>query len=140
MEQAETRRIMVVDDEPRIADSLADIFRSSGYSAAAYYDGRTALEACIARSPHFVISDITMPGINGVELAILIRQRCPACKILLFSGLSTSFDLVEQAKRSGHSFEILEKPVSPALLLKRVATELDMKAVLQFPRGRLKAG
>lgn len=130
--QPESSRIMVVDDERCIADTLAAIFQGSGYTATAYYDGKSAFDACIASAPHFLITDVSMPGMSGLELAILMRQQCPSCKILLFSGLSVSFDLVEGAKQDGHHFEILEKPIAPALLLKMVAAGLSSQSRLKL--------
>ena len=135
MHQPENRRIVVVDDEECIADTLAIIFRESGYDAISAYDGEAALEACRERAPDLLLSDVIMPGMNGIELALLVRAQCPACKVLLFSGLGRSFDLVEQAKRRGVHFEILEKPTPPAVLLAKVATALKHGSPLEFPRG-----
>jgi DNA-binding NtrC family response regulator len=132
--QTENRRIVVVDDEQCIADTLALIFRSSGYDAAAYYDGRSALEACRFSHPDLLLTDVTMPGISGIELAILIRRLCPGCRILLFSGLSGNFERVQQAERDGHYFEILEKPVHPTDLLRKVAAAFNEEPALQFRR------
>lgn len=140
MRQPEGRRIIVIDDEPSIADTLATIFRNSGYNAEAYYDGQSALDACMAGAPDLLVSDVTMPGLTGLDLAILVKELCPSCKVLLFSGLSTSFDLVERAKRQGHYFEILEKPIAPALLLEKVAAELSGDTLLPFPQPGLRAG
>jgi DNA-binding NtrC family response regulator len=139
MRHAESGRIMIVDDEPCIADTLAIIFRNAGYDAVAYYDGRSALEACTARTPDLLISDVLMPGINGFDLAILIGQQCPGCKIVLFSGLGASFDLVEEAKCHGYDFEILEKPVHPVELLQTVAAALADGPSLQHPKLRFRA-
>ena len=61
-----------------------------------------------------------MPGINGIDLAIRIKQLCPDCQVLLLSALTVSFDLQEQAKLQGHHFEILAKPVHPTELLARL--------------------
>lgn len=135
MRHAQSRRIFIVDDERSIADTLAIIFRNAGYDAAAYYDGVSALAACAVSGPDVLLSDVTMPGINGIDLAILIQRRCPECKVLLFSGLVGSFELVEQAKRRGYRFEFFEKPVNPVELLQRVAGTFRDGSPLQFPRS-----
>lgn len=134
MHQAKRARIVVVDDEVCIADSLAIIFRNSGYEAVGYYDGDTALEACRAEAPDLLLTDVMMPGMDGIELAMLMRKECPCCRILLISGLGTSFDLLEQAERRGFHFEILEKPTPPDELLKRIAAELGRGSPLPFPK------
>ena len=82
---------MVVDDEPRIADRLATILRNFGYEASVAYDAPSAISQCEPFNPELVITDVVMPGMNGVEMAIQVRQLYPSCKILLFSGRSTVF-------------------------------------------------
>lgn len=134
MQQWGSRRIVVVDDECSIADTLAAIFRRSGYDARAAYDGASALELCADAAPDVLISDVMMPGINGIELAILVREQCPECHVILFSGVGISFSLVEEAGRRGHHFDILEKPIHPVALLEKVASALDDGSVVQFPK------
>jgi CheY-like chemotaxis protein len=124
MNEAVGKRILVVDDEECIADTLALILRSSGYEAGSVHDGRSALRECERWMPDLVISDVVMPELNGIDLAIAIRERYPACKILLISGLAASQELAEQAFRKGHSFEILAKPIRPIELLAKIKTVL----------------
>jgi DNA-binding NtrC family response regulator len=111
------KRIFVVDDEKCIADTLVAILRNSGYEALAFYDAQSALEQVESFSPELVISDVVMPGMNGVEMAVLIRERHPACRVLLFSGQAATADLLEGARRRGYDFELLAKPVHPTVLL-----------------------
>src|ERR1035437_2166483 len=112
-----TKRIFVVDDEKCIADTLVAILRNSGYEALAFYDAQSALEQVESFSPELVISDVVMPGMNGVEMAVLIRERHPACRVLLFSGQAATAELLEGARRRGYDFELLAKPVHPTVLL-----------------------
>ncbi len=111
------KRIFVVDDERVIADTLAIILRNSGYEATAFYDAQSALEQFESLQPELVISDVMMPGMNGVEMAVLIRDRHPACKILLFSGHAATMDVLEEARKQGYDFELLSKPIHPKDLL-----------------------
>jgi len=115
------KRIFVVDDEKCIADSLVTILRNSGYEATAFYNAQSALEQVESFSPELVISDVLMPGMNGVVMAILIRERHPTCKVLLFSGRAATADLLEGFRRQGYDFELLAKPVHPNELLARAA-------------------
>ena len=64
-----------------------------------------------------LITDVIMPGMTGIEVAIAVRNRLPDCKILLFSGQAATADLLEQAKTLGHEFEIVAKPIHPSDLL-----------------------
>jgi DNA-binding response OmpR family regulator len=61
-----------------------------------------------------------MPGMNGIELAIAVRQQFPDCYILLFSGQANTADTLEDAKRCGYDFELLAKPLHPEELITRI--------------------
>lgn len=115
-------RVLVVDDEQVIADTLAKILDLNGYDASAVYTGRAAVESARTLRPDLVISDVIMPDMNGIEAAINIRGFLPGCKILLFSGQAATADLLENARAQGHEFEILAKPVHPADLLAKLKT------------------
>ncbi len=120
-------RILVVDDESAIADTLTEILCRSGYPAIAAYDGNGALELALISPPELLITDVILPGMNGVDLAITIKRVYPDCKILLFSGQASTADLLTRAKCAGHSFTLLSKPVPPKDLLAIVADRLSPK-------------
>jgi DNA-binding response OmpR family regulator len=113
--------ILVVDDEPVIADTLATILSRSGYRARPAYDAKTALELARVLRPALVISDVVMPGMTGIELALKLEALIPKCKVLLFSGQASTVDLLVQARETGHDFAILNKPIHPSDMLRRVA-------------------
>ena len=113
-------RVLVVDDEQVIADTLAKILDLNGYEASAVYSGTAAVESARSLQPDLVISDVIMQDMNGIEAAIHIRGFLPTCKILLFSGQAATADLLENARAQGHEFEILAKPVHPADLLAKL--------------------
>jgi len=120
MHLAKKPRVLVVDDEQVIADTLAKILDMNGYDASAVYTGTAAVESARTLQPDLVISDVIMPDMNGIEAAISIRGFLPACKILLFSGQAATADLLENARAQGHEFEILAKPVHPSDLLAKL--------------------
>jgi CheY-like chemotaxis protein len=121
MPEAKARpKVLVVDDEHVIADTLAIILNQQGYDAIAVYSGNDAVEMARKVKPDLVISDVIMPDMNGIEAAILIRRFLPGCKILLFSGQAATADLLESAREKGHEFEILAKPVHPQDLLSKL--------------------
>jgi len=113
-------KVLVVDDEQVIADTLAKILDLNGYEASAVYSGTQAVESARALQPDLVISDVIMQDMNGIEAAINIRGFLPSCKILLFSGQAATADLLENARAQGHEFEILAKPVHPSDLLAKL--------------------
>lgn len=121
METKNTKpKVLVVDDERVIADTLAIILNKAGFDASAVYTGNGAVERARSDRPDLIISDVIMPDMNGIEAAINIREFLPACKILLFSGQAATADLLESARAKGHDFEILAKPVHPQDLLAKL--------------------
>ena len=69
----QSSRILIVDDERVIADSLAAIFENQGYAARAAYSAEQALEIVAQWSPRLAILDVILPGMSGIDLAILIK-------------------------------------------------------------------
>jgi CheY-like chemotaxis protein len=111
-------RIVVADDEPVIADTLAIILNQSGFEARAVYSGEEAVQLAAAFAPDMLVSDVIMADLNGIETAILMRSLLPQIKVLLFSGQAASADLLAQARAKGYEFELLAKPVHPKDLLR----------------------
>lgn len=116
--------VLVVDDESAIADTVTEILSRSGYAAMAAYDGNDALETALLTPPELLITDVMLPGMTGIELAITIRRIFPDCKILLCSGQAAALDLMASARSEGHHFTLLTKPVHPKDMLARVAEVL----------------
>ncbi len=113
-------KVLVVDDERVIADTLAMILNQSGFQARAVYSGEAALESASIYQPDMLIADVIMADLNGIDAAIQIRALLPKIKILLFSGQAATADLLEKAREKGYEFEILAKPVHPQDLLTRL--------------------
>jgi CheY-like chemotaxis protein len=79
-----------------------------------------ALQISLSEPPDLLISDVKMPQLSGTDLAIRIREGCPKCKILLFSAQAGSADLLDGARKQGHDFHLLSKPIHPSDLLRRL--------------------
>jgi len=114
------RSIFVVDDEAVISSTLAVILNQSGFQATAFTDPVEAMNAARENAPDLLISDVVMPGMTGVELAIHFREAHPQCRVLLFSGQSVTADLLGKARQDGYDFDLLAKPVHPADLLAKL--------------------
>lgn len=106
-------KVLVVDDEKLIADTLKEILEMAGFHVVAAYDGWGAIHAATQFQPDCLLSDVLMPGMNGVELAIAMRKMFPATRILLFSGQAGISDIVTEGSRQGYEFELLAKPIIP---------------------------
>jgi CheY-like chemotaxis protein len=89
----------------------------NGFSAKFFTCPLEALAAARSESPDLVISDVAMPGISGIDLAVQMRAQYPNCKILLFSGQAATSDLLENARALGYDFRLLQKPVHPSEFL-----------------------
>ena len=114
------RRVLVLDDERVIANSLALILNRSGFDARAVYTAEAAIKTAGELNPDILISDVVMEGMTGIDAAIRITKIVPNCRILLFSGQAATADLLERAEAAGHRFELILKPVHPRVLLERL--------------------
>ena len=98
------------------------ILKQSGREATAAYDGPAALRSAESFHPSVVISDVIMPGMNGIETCKKIQAKFPKCQILLFSGQAATNELVHEAWDEGFKWELLAKPVEPEELLAKLAS------------------
>lgn len=113
-------RVLVVDDERVIADTLALIVSQSGHETLAVYSGVEAMEEAERFNPHIVISDVVMPGLDGVELAQHLTASHRDCRVLLISG-HTDGGRIASLVSQGHSVRFLSKPVLPQTILAFIA-------------------
>ena len=113
------KRVFVVDDEPVIARTLAQILSMNGLSATAFTQPLEALEAARLQAPHLLLTDVMMPTLNGVELAIQVKALCPECKVMLFSGQASTVNFLAEASALIGTV-VLAKPLHPRVLLAAV--------------------
>jgi len=111
-------KVLVLDDEHVIADSVAAILNSSGFEAIARYDGHSALQFIQSECPDILLSDVVMPQLNGIEVAKSVRTHCPGTRIVLISGNANTPNLLQHATAEGAPFELLAKPIHPVHLLR----------------------
>jgi CheY-like chemotaxis protein len=118
--QSPAPRILVVDDEKVIADTIVQILNRNGFIAEPAYGGEEAIEKARRNCPELVLSDVLMPQVDGVEAAIAIRKHCPDTRIVLFSGQAATVEILARARERGHTFELLPKPIHPTQLIKHL--------------------
>lgn len=125
-------RVLIVDDEWIVAKTLDIIFTRAGYETRTADSAEEALLAVSDESwvPGFALLDVRLPGMNGLELAALLKKLCPCCTVALFSGDSSTTDLLDLAAVQGQSYEVMAKPVPPAHLL-----QLAERALQREERG-----
>jgi DNA-binding NtrC family response regulator len=113
--------VLVVDDEPLIANTLVAILRKQNYEANAAYNAEEALIMAQMLPPDYLITDILMPKMNGIDLAIAIKESVPDCKVLLFSGHANAIHLEDDPRCAAYDFPLLSKPLHPDVLLAHIA-------------------
>lgn len=118
------RTVLVVDDEPLVAETLALILSRAGFEAMSAYNAQAALHAAREKAPGFLLTDVQMPETDGIELAMQMADEFPACGILLFSGHATEADL-GNARRAGYEFPLMEKPIHPEHLVRYISNSFD---------------
>jgi CheY-like chemotaxis protein len=113
-------RVLVVDDQRLIVDTISEILEGAGFEVAGAYDAWEALEAAAGFRPDHLLSDVLMPRMNGVELAVAIRKMYPSVKILLFSGQAGISEILLDARNRGFEFDLIPKPIHPLKLIERI--------------------
>jgi CheY-like chemotaxis protein len=116
------RQVLVVDDEPLIADTLTAIFRRSGYAVRTAYSADQALALAHEITPHLLICDIDMPVRDGLALMADFGREIPTCPILVLTGLYNSLKRIrDTANHLAAPVHILTKPCQPAELLREAS-------------------
>jgi CheY-like chemotaxis protein len=115
--------VLVIDDDPIHADTLAMVLNISGFQATIAYSGERGIELAQQATFDHLVTDVVMNGINGIDAAIAIHQVLPNCRILLISGNNDTSKLLDAAMAKGHAFEILAKPVHPTVLLQHMRSQ-----------------
>src|ERR1700712_2862273 len=101
--------VFVVDDEKIISVTLTKILVQHGFNAIGFSDPVEALSAARVEAPGLLISDVMMPLLSGVDLAIQMKAEFPDCRVLLLSGQGGTVDLLRKARDRGHEFTLLAK-------------------------------
>jgi DNA-binding response OmpR family regulator len=120
-------RILIVDDEKNVTDTLALILKHAGHEVRCAYASTAALAVLDSFAPDCAICDLILagrngPSSNGVDLCASLAAACPECRIFLSSGQSESSQLVQDARARGFTWELLVKPQDPVELLKKLAS------------------
>jgi CheY-like chemotaxis protein len=119
-------RILIVDDEEMDRVLLAEVLRRAGHESLFASDGQAALKIWRDSKVDLVVTDIVMPGLNGLELLQTLKVEDPAALVIAISG--TSAEKLNKAARLG-ALAILTKPVDPEELLDEVSRALDENEV-----------
>jgi DNA-binding NtrC family response regulator len=128
--------VLVVDDDTATREGLAVLLESWGYKPAEAADGKAALAACAEELPHAIVTDLMMPGMNGLEFVAALGERAQKIAIIFVTGQAT-VDTAVQAIKLG-AYDYLPKPLEPQRLrevlekgLKQISLAREAGALLQ---------
>ena len=117
-----TPTLLLVDDEASNVESLQRIFEREGMNILTAGDGREALDVLRKQRIDVVLTDLMMPGMNGLELGRRLQQANPDLKILYLTGFSDA--LFEERPILGANEAFVDKPISPTGLHQAVSMAL----------------
>lgn len=118
------QRILIAEDSPTQSLMLSRLLAAEGYEVLAAKDGQEALDLAEAQNPDLIISDISMPVMNGFDLCLKIRQSSKLANkpVILLTALTDIFDIIRGLNAGADNY--VTKPYDPPLLLERVADAL----------------
>lgn len=127
----EPHKILIVDDDPYVAESLEEVLRVAGYDVSSALGGREALAIIEepGRVPDAIITDVVMPGVSGLDLLREVRKRKIGSAVIVLTGYGTVESAVE-ALRLGAA-DYLTKPVVESELELAIERAIQQKALLQ---------
>jgi DNA-binding response OmpR family regulator len=123
------QRVLIVDDERLVADTLALVFEKSGFQVRTAYSVNEAMQKARTFKPNLLLCDITMPGKDGLVLVNEITHELPSCRILVLTGFYSNLKTVrDEARRLSLPLSILTKPCQPDELLREANAVLAATA------------
>ena len=135
----EERKILLVEDEPKIADTLKQGLIENGFHAELAYDGNIGWKLFQTHSFDLVVLDINLPGLNGYELCKMIRTQDAQVPVIMLTALSSLNDKIEGYDAGADDYII--KPFEFKELLMKIRALLRRSLSQQVPMGNmLKAG
>jgi DNA-binding NtrC family response regulator len=117
-------RVLIVDDQPGMVETLADILKDRGCSVTLASDGYQAVKQVGEQSVDLVLMDVVMPGMNGLDTYRAIKYLRPQTPVVMMTGYKVDH-LVKQAIHEG-TLAVLQKPVDPATIVAIVLAVLRL--------------
>ena len=131
-------RILVVDDEQHVRNSLATWFREEGYDVSVAASGKEALATLTREGTNILLVDIKMPGMDGLELQHKVRELAPDATIIIMTAYA-SVETAVQALKEG-AYDYIVKPFDPeavSRLVRKAAERYSLLAENRALRERL---
>lgn len=122
MDDPDTRWILVADDEPAVRQFVERALNYAGFAVTVVANGNAALEELSKRAYHLLLTDIVMPDLDGIALALKASKDFPTMKILMMSGYANQRQRAHNLDCLAH--EVISKPFSLEEITKRVEAAL----------------
>lgn len=117
------RTVHVVDDDPAMRDSLAFLLDSAGHAVRTYGSAEALLAAADALEPGCVVTDVRMPGMNGIDLVRALKARGAPHPVIVMTG-HADVPMAVEAMKAGVA-DFVEKPFDDEAILTAIAAALD---------------
>jgi PAS domain S-box-containing protein len=119
-------RVLVVDDDAGVRESVAEILRVDGCEVTCTEDAKEALQRLTSESFDVVLSDVVMPGMDGYELYVEVRRRWPRTRMILMTAFYYDKDhIIKRSRMEGLEGVIFKKPVAPSRLRETLVRALE---------------
>jgi UDP-3-O-acyl N-acetylglucosamine deacetylase len=122
------KKVLIVDDEERVVQSVKGVLEDEGFRVAAAKSGEEAIEAFQRENPDVTLLDIWMPGMDGIEVLKRFKGMIPDCQVIMISGHATISTAMAAVKLG--AFDFIEKPISLDGLLMTIRRALDRQIEL----------
>ena len=119
-------KILLVDDDPGMLDTLMDVLSATGYETSVAASGNAALEMAQAGRFDLVLMDVQMPGLNGVQVLHALRVLDPTIVVIMMTAY-TGDELVAESQRTT-GFSVLSKPLDLDQVLPLVKSIVSSRA------------
>lgn len=112
-------RVLVIDDDRLVADTLCLIYKANGFDSEARYSAAEGMQRAKTFDPALVLCDVTMPGESGLQLAGRLQNELPHIRMLMLTAYASNAALVQaHSQRLRTPLKLLSKPCRPEDLLR----------------------
>ena len=132
------KKVLIVDDEERVVQSIAGVLEDEGFRVVAARSGEEAIGVFQQEEPDITLLDIWMPGMDGIEVLKRLRSTAPDCLVVMISGHATISTAMTAVKLG--AFDFIEKPLSLDVLLMTIRRALERQNELLTVQGAEETG
>jgi DNA-binding NtrC family response regulator len=118
-------KILIIDDEQSIRDIFSLLLAEKGFAVESAAAGREGLARALAFVPDVLLLDMNLPDMSGLDVLAGVRERLPACRVIIITAFGTIRNAVEATKRGAYAY--LEKPVDNEELFLLIERALEVK-------------